>query len=117
MHKDNRITSPGVKKLIPSELQQILWSIYDHNPEYLPCIFDLTSGNRFTQKIKRICLLPFFQESHTVSINNPLDNLRITIFLNKNDGTLTMRLSNKFLEKTVSEKMEGNEGFRQGELF
>lgn len=107
-----RTVSPGVARLIPPDLQEIIWTIHAANP-LLPSIFELSKGRKhYTQHINHLCLLPYYNQSHTVKFYQPLDNLRVTILMTGKG--LLMRLSNRKLEIELRQKLAGPE---QGELF
>ena len=108
----NRSISPGVARLIPADLQEILWSLYQDHP-LLPSVFDLRKGKgRYMQSINHMCL-PDYDQWHKFSVSKPLDDIRVTI-LKTVTGQLMMRLSNKQLEAKYSKMSSGPE---QGELF
>ena len=106
-----RSVSPGVARLIPKELQEILWTLHQEHP-LLPSIFELKSRGRYTQHINHLCLLPYYDQHHTVKIAQPINDIRVTIL--QTDNSLLMRLSNKQLEADLSPSQIGPE---QGELF
>lgn len=108
----NKSISPGVARLIPKKLQEILWNLFEDNP-LLPSVFDLRKGKgRYLQSINHMCL-PDYDQWHKVSASNPIDDIRVTI-LKTDSGQLLMRLSNKKLEAEMSQLPSGPE---QGELF
>lgn len=107
----NRSVSPGVTRLIPPELQEILWNLHQDQP-LLPSIFDLRKGQgRYTQHINQICLLPYFYKHHTIELAQPLDNLRLTVL--QTEAGLLMRLSSKTLEAELSHQ---SNRLKQGEF-
>ena len=107
-----KTVSPGVARLIPLDLQEIIWTIHATNP-LLPSIFEFSKGKaRYTQHINHLCLLPYYNQSHTVKFYQPLDNLRVTILMT--DTCLLMRLSSKRLEDKYSQSPPG---LQQGDLF
>lgn len=107
-----RTVSPGVARLIPLNLQEIIWMIHAANP-LLPSIFELSKGKaRYTQHINHLCLLPYYNKRHTVKLSQPaLDDIRITVL--RTDSGWLMRLSNRLLEGQYGEKP----GPEQGSLF
>lgn len=112
MPPPKRTVSPGVACLIPPKLQEILWALHQEQP-LLPSIFDLRKGQgRYTQHIDHLCLLPYYDQHHTVEVEKPLDDIRITIL--PVETGLLMRLSNKALEAGQTQKPAAPE---QGELF
>lgn len=107
----NRSISPGVARLIPADLQEILWSLHQDHP-LLPSVFDLRKGKgRYMQSINHMCL-PDYDQWHKVSVSSPLDDIRVTIL--KTDSGQLMRLSNKQLEAEFNQMSLKPE---QGELF
>lgn len=105
--------SPGVAHLIPLELQEVLWSLHELNP-LLPSIFEMRKGRgSYIQRIRQICLLPYFNQTFSVEVAQPLHDIRVTI-MQPEAGLLLMRLSNKQLEAEFSQQPPGPE---QGRLF
>lgn len=111
MPQPSRTVSPGVSRLIPKELQDILWSLHEANP-LLPSIFELRKGRgTYIQSIRQICLIPYFNQIFSVELS-PLHDIRVTIL--QTDTGLLMRLSNKKLEAELSRQLGES---KQGELF
>lgn len=115
MQPPKKSVSPGVKTLIPSELQAILWALHEAQP-LLPCIFDLRKGRgRYVQHINHLCLLPYYDQVHTVELAKPLNDISITLL--RTDTGLLMRLSNKQLEQELSKQSLEPDEPAQGQLF
>lgn len=115
MPSPERTVSPGITRLIPPELQEILWSLHAAHP-LLPSIFNLRKGKGlYTQHVDHLCLLPYYDKRHTVELPQPLHDIRITIL--QTDTGLLMRLSNKALEAELSQQPPVPERPEQGQLF
>ncbi len=112
MPEHDRSISPGVANLVSPELQDHLWAIHHLQP-LTPSIFDLRRGHgRYIQHISHLCLLPYYDQQHTVKLSQPaLDDIRITV-LRTTSGWL-MRLSNRLLEDRYGKRS----GPEQGNLF
>jgi len=108
MQQPEKTVSQGVARLIPPELQDILWALHQEHP-LLPSVFDLRGKGRYKQLINHLCLLPIYHKRHIVEVAHPLDDIRITIL--QTETGLLMRLSNKALDSHHSAEPE------QGELF
>lgn len=115
MHLGNksmkRNISPGVKKLIPEDLQAVIWNLFDQKPDILPTFFDLNHGRmKNTLRILRFSLVPYSQSVHIFEYPNPLEDLRLVIL--KNSDGLLLKIRNKGLEESLEER----EIFQQLEL-
>lgn len=107
-----RLTSPGVQKLIPPDIQETIWNLYDQHPDLLPAFFDLAPGRkRYVQAIFHFCLIPYYHNKVYIDHPAPVDDLRLVI--RRYEDTLLLKIRNLGLEESLINQPVPP---RQGEL-